>query len=294
MAKCRNLKFYGAVGLLISSLTLGGCGNKQERILNNEFILNDIVAHYIDSSDAIIINEENQNGFNAKTYRDLLEIYGNDINKFSLNNAKFFNFECLDNISIKELSISIPNSEFNFNSLMSIKGLEKLEIAVNESANMESIFNYLNNNDLSGVDLTIKLLDISSCLSFTEQLKNNTINAASVTVSSEYTDFYKYIYNLRTPDLKISRVINNPGCGDIEMQLSKVTERLYYEYINNGQDTTLTINNLDISSNNNEVLVSIEKSNSLTLVIPENAKISAPEGTTLETAESNILKLKEE
>lgn len=294
MTKFKNIKFYGAIGLLVSSISLGGCGNDQGRKIGNEYKSDDVVAYYIESSDMMVVNERIRDGLNAKTYRDLSELYGNDFNKFTLNNANLFNFEKLEDLDIRELSISLPGENFDFNTLSSIESLEKLEISINKSANIKSLFEFLNNNDLSNIDLTIKLIDIDSSLSFTQQLKNHTINAASVTISSEYTDFYKYIYNVRTPDLKVSRICSVSGSGDISMQLSKTTDTMYYEYIINGSDITLKIDNLNITSNNNNVLVTIEKSNSLNLVISEDAKISAPEGTTLEIDKQNILNLKEE
>lgn len=294
MANFKNLKVYGAIGLLVSSLSLGGCGKDQGRDFENEYKSDDVIAYYIESSDSMIVNEEKRDGLNAKIYRDLLEIYGSDFNKFTLNNPSLFNFERLEDIDIRDLSISMPDENFDFSSLSSIDGLERLEISINESANIKGLFDYLSNNDLSEIDLTIKLLDINSSLSFAEQLKNHTINAASVTITSEYTDFYKYIYNVRTPDLKISRVCATSGNGNIEMQLSKVTETMYYEYINNGSDVVITIDNLVITSNNSKVLVTIEKSNNLNLIVSENAKLSAPEGTTLEIDRQNVLTLKEE
>lgn len=294
MANLKNFKTYGALGFLIPTLALSGCGKDQGRNPGNEYKSDDLLVYYIDFSDTMIVNEKIRDGFNAKTYRDLIEMYGNDFNRFTLNNPGLFNFEKLEDIDIKELTISMPTDEFNFNTLSCIDGLEKLEISINEEANIKGLFEYLNKNDLSNIDLTIKLLDINSSLTFAEQLKNHTITAASVTISSEYTDFYKYIYNVRTPDLKISRICSTSGSGDIIMQLSKVTEMMYYEYINNGSDIAITINNLIISSNNSNVLVSIEKSNNLTIIVPENAKLSAPEGTTLEIEKQNVLTLKEE
>ena len=290
----KNLKVYGTIGLLVSSISLGGCGNDQGRNFENEYKSDDITAYYIDSSDSMIVNEEKRDGFNAKTYRDLLEMYGNDYNRFTLNNPNLFNFERLEDIDIRDLTISMPEENFDFSTVSSIDELEKLEIAINESTNIKGLFDYLNNNDLSEIDLTIKLLDVKSSLEFAEQLKNHTINAASVTITSEYTDFYKYIYNVRTPDLKISRVCASSGNGDIKMQLSKVTDTMYYEYINNGSDITMTIDNLVITSNNSNVLVTIEKTNNLELVVSENAKLSVPEGTTLEIDKQNVLTLKEE
>lgn len=290
----KNLKVYGTIGLLVSSISLGGCGNDQGRNFENEYKSDDITAYYIDSSDSMIVNEEKRDGFNAKTYRDLLEMYGNDYNRFTLNNPNLFNFERLEDIDIRDLTISMPNENFDFSTVSSIDELEKLEIAINESTNIKGLFDYLNNNDLSEIDLTIKLLDVKSSLEFAEQLKNHAINAASVTITSEYTDFYKYICNVRTPDLKISRVCAFSGNGDIKMQLSKVTNTMYYEYINNGSDITMTIDNLVITSNNSNVLVTIEKTNNLELVVSENAKLSAPEGTTLEIDKQNVLTLKEE
>lgn len=294
MSNFKNLKIYGAVGLIISALSLGGCGSTKDDTLDNAFISDDIVVDYRENADSIIINEETNLGFDGKTYRDFLSVYGNEFDSLSLNNAALFDFSHLSDLDIKELSISLPNSTFDFNSLSNIRGIEKLEISINESANVKSLFEYIKNNDLSGIDLSIKLLDINSSILFAEQLKNNQINAASVTITSEFTDFYRYMYNVRTLDLKISRICNTTGMGDIEMQLSKVTNTLYYEYINNGTDITIIINNLIITSNNSEVIVTIEKTNSLNLIISEDAKLSAPEGTTVEIDKANVLILKED
>ncbi len=280
MLKFKNLKVYGAVGLIISSFALGGCGSKEDKVCQNEIDINGAVAYYYEATNSVIISEDGKETINGSSYRELANNCGDKINKFTLNNADSFNFSHL-NTDISELSINIPNNDFDFTTLSDIK-LEKLEVSFNKSANILSFFEYVKKSDLSNTDLSIKLLDLNSSILFEKELKNNTISASSVTIASEYTDFYQYTYNILTPDLKVIRIIRESGYGDIVMQLSNITENMHYEYRNDGNDLTVTINNLQINSNNQNLLVTIEKSNSLVLDIPEDAKIIAPGCTTLE------------
>lgn len=293
MLRFNNLKISRFGIIVLSSLLLSGCGdnnsmNSDKRYYNE----NGVNAYVFDNGSESFLTIQELDGINAKTYRDLMGLVNYDVDILKLISPDEFDLDFMDELEVDHLELITPKDGFDFNGISTLSELDSISITIGSETDLKGFIKYIKKIDLSKMNLTIKINDSSLSEKFASILKNNLFKANSILLEVSNPDCLNYLHNLNADEVKVSLLVSENYDAELNFQINRNVNDFTLEFVATNGNVIVNLNKLIITSRNDNINVNIEKTSRINLIIPEDASLSAPNGTTIDIEIENVLELK--